>query len=57
MRWGNRRRTLVDLIEAALDADPRDAPQVLIEADIFADDLARYTPSVEEPQRRPTVAP
>lgn len=50
MRWWRRRqRTLVDLVDDALAADPGDAPAVYLEADLFADDLERYAPTAAEP--------
>ena len=44
-----KRRTLVDLLRLNLERDPGDAPAVYLEADVMADDMARYTPVVDEP--------
>lgn len=44
---------MVDLVDDALAADPRDAPVLQLEADLFADDLERYTPTATEPVRTP----
>jgi len=44
-----RRRTLVDLLRANLERDPGDAPAVYVEADVMADDMARYTPTALGP--------
>ena len=46
-----KRRTLVDLIRFDLERDPGDAPAVYLEADVMADDMARYAPEAEEPVR------
>jgi len=43
-----KRRTLVDLLERNLERDPGDAPAVYLEADVMADDMARYAPEAEE---------
>lgn len=43
------RKTLIDLVAAAMDRDPRDAPTVYLEADIMADDMERYAPTAAEP--------
>ena len=47
-----RRRTLVDLLRANLERDPGDAPAVYVEADVMADDMARYTPTASGPRPR-----
>ena len=38
-------KTLVDLLRADLERDPGDAPAVYLEADVMADDMARYAPT------------
>ena len=48
-----KRRTLVDLLERNLERDPGDAPAVYLEADVMADDMARYAPEAEESAEQP----
>lgn len=50
-----RRRTLVDLIANNLARDPGDAPTVQLEADVMADDMARYAPTAPEPDYTPVT--
>jgi len=47
-----KRRTLVDLLERNLERDPGDAPAVYLEADVMADDMARYAPTALGPTGR-----
>lgn len=43
--------TLSDLLARRILADPLDAEPVFLEADVMADDMARYTPTAVEPRR------
>ena len=47
-----RHKTLIDLLEHDLKRDPCDAPAVYLEADVMADDMARYAPASQEPELR-----
>ncbi len=48
--WRRNIGDLTDALQRAIDADPGDGPIVLLEADIFADDLSRL-PAALEPVR------
>ena len=51
-----RRRSLVDMLTEALARDPGDAPVVHLEADIMADDMARYAPTAADPMSGRSLA-